>query len=193
VPARAGPDQLPTYAMMGAVTDENLAHDIDAICRLSGEFTLRSGQVSSEYFDKYLFEAQPELLARVAAEMVDLVPDDTELLGGLELGGIPIATMVSSRTGLPALFVRKKAKEYGTCKLAEGPDVEGRRVTLVEDVITTGGAVRDATRALRERGAVVEVVVCAIDRSPAGENPLADVGLEVRPVLTKAELDAARG
>ena len=66
----------------------------------------------------------------------------------------------------------------------------GRRVTLVEDVITTGGAVRDATNALRAAGAIVEVVVCAIDRSPAGENPLADVGLEVRPVLTKADLDA---
>ena len=101
--------------------------------------------------------------------------------------------MVSSLTGRPALFVRKKAKEYGTCKLAEGPDVAGRRVTLIEDVITTGGAVRDATNALRGAGAIVEVVVCAIDRSPAGENPLADVGLEVRPVLTKAQLDAARG
>lgn len=89
--------------------------------------------------------------------------------------------------------MRKKAKEYGTCKLAEGPDVAGRRVTLIEDVITTGGAVRDATNALRQAGAVVEVVVCAIDRSPAGQNPLADVGLEVRPVLTKAQLDAARG
>ena len=89
--------------------------------------------------------------------------------------------------------MRKQAKEYGTCKLAEGQDVAGRRVTLVEDVITTGGAVRDATRALREAGAVVETVVCAIDRSPEGENPLADVGLEVRPVLTKAQLDAARG
>ena len=52
----------------------------------------------------------------------------------------------------------------------------GRRVTLIEDVITTGGAVRDATRALREAGAVVETVVCAIDRSPGGQNPLADVG-----------------
>ena len=88
--------------------------------------------------------------------------------------------------------MRKKAKDYGTCKLAEGPDVAGRRVTLVEDVITTGGAVRDATLALREAGATVEVVVCAIDRSPGSENPLADVGLEVRPVLTKADLDAAR-
>ena len=191
VGARTGP--VAGVRHDGAVTDQSLAHDIDASCRLSGEFTLRSGQVSSEYFDKYLFEAQPELLARVAAQMVDLIPDGTELLGGLELGGIPIATMLSARTGLPALFVRKKAKEYGTCKLAEGPDVDGRRVTLVEDVITTGGAVRDATRALREAGAVVETVICAIDRSPVGENPLDDVGLDVRPVLTKAELDAARG
>ncbi len=173
--------------------DSDLARDIDACCRLSGEFTLRSGQVSSEYFDKYLFEADPQLLVRVARQMVDLVPDDTELLGGLELGGIPIATMVSSLTGRPGLFVRKQAKEYGTCKLAEGPDVVGRRVTLIEDVITTGGAVRDATRALREAGAIVEVVVCAIDRSPGDENPLADVGLEIRSVLTKAQLDAARG
>jgi orotate phosphoribosyltransferase len=170
-----------------------LARDIDACCRLHGEFTLRSGQVSHEYFDKYLFESDPTLLSRVARLMVQLLPHDTELLGGLELGGIPIATMVSSLTGHPALFVRKQAKTYGTCKLAEGPDVAGQRVTLIEDVITTGGAVRDATRALREAGAVVEVVVCAIDRSPEGENPLADVGLEVRPVLTKAILDAARG
>lgn len=178
--------------MGGVSADPGLAADIDACCRLSGTFTLRSGQVSSEYFDKYLFVADPSLLARVARQMVDLVPGGTELLGGLELGGVPIATVLSSLTGHPALFVRKQAKEYGTCKLAEGPDVAGRRVTLVEDVITTGGAVRDATRALRDAGAVVEVVVCAIDRSPEGENPLADVGLEVRPVLTKAELDAAR-
>ena len=169
-----------------------LARDVDACCRLTGEFTLRSGQVASEYFDKYLFESDPALLGRVADEMVGLLPEDTELLGGLELGGIPIATMVSSLTGRPVAFVRTKAKEYGTCKLAEGPDATGRRVTLIEDVITTGGAVRDATRALREAGAVVEVVVCAIDRSPEGQNPLEDVGLEVRAVLTKVELDAVQ-
>ncbi len=176
----------------GPTSEDDLARDVDDCCRLTGEFTLRSGQVATEYFDKYLFEADPALLARVVDRMVDLVPDGTELLGGLELGGVPIATVLSARTGLPALFVRKQAKQYGTCKLAEGPDVAGRRVTLVEDVITTGGAVRDATRALREAGAKVETVVCAIDRSPEDTNPLADVGLEVRPVLTKAQLDAAR-
>jgi len=178
----------------GPVTpDDTLAADIDACCRLTGEFTLRSGQVASEYFDKYLFESDPQLLARVARQMVDLVPQDTELLGGLELGGVPLATVVSTLTGRPALFVRKKAKEYGTCKLAEGPDVAGRRVTLIEDVLTTGGAARDATRALRDAGAIVEVVLCAIDRSPVGQNPLADVGLEVRAVLTKAQLDGVHG
>jgi orotate phosphoribosyltransferase len=178
----------------GPVTpDDTLAADIDACCRLTGEFTLRSGQVASEYFDKYLFESDPQLLARVARQMVDLVPQDTELLGGLELGGVPLATVVSTLTGRPALFVRKKAKEYGTCKLAEGPDVAGRRVTLIEDVLTTGGAARDATRALRDAGAIVEVVLCAIDRSPVGQNPLADVGLEVRAVLTKAQLDGVNG
>lgn len=179
------------HADQSSTVDPGLAADIDATCRLSGEFTLRSGQVSDTYFDKYLFEADPLLLARVARLMVPKLPDGTQLLGGLELGGVPIATIVSSLTGLPSLFVRKQAKEYGTCKLAEGPDVSGRRITLIEDVITTGGAVRDATRALRELGAVVEVVVCAIDRSPEGENPLADVDLEVRSVLTRADLDAA--
>src|SRR6187399_2781554 len=178
--------------MAATGSDPSLALDVDTCCRLTGEFTLRSGQVAAEYFDKYLFESDPALLARVVDQMVDLVPEGTELLGGLELGGVPIATVLSSLTGRPALFVRKQAKEYGTCKLAEGSDVAGRRVTLIEDVITTGGAVRDATRELRAAGATVEVVVCAIDRSPAGQNPLDDVGLEVRPVLTKAQLDSAR-
>jgi orotate phosphoribosyltransferase len=177
---------------MAPSTDVALARDIDDHCRLTGTFTLRSGQVASEYFDKYLFETDPDLLARVAAAMVPLVPGDTDLLGGLEMGGIPIVTVLSAQSRLPALFVRKQAKTYGTNKLAEGPDVAGRRVTLVEDVITTGGAVRDATRALRGAGATVETVVCAIDRSPGEDNPLADVGLEIRSVLTKADLDAAR-
>lgn len=172
------------------MTDETLAADIDAACRLHGSFTLRSGQVSDTYFDKYLFEAQPALLDRVATQMVDLLPEGTELLGALEMGGIPIATMVSAKTGIPVVFIRKKAKEYGTAKLAEGPSYDGKRVTLIEDVITSGGAVRDAVSALRPDGAIIDTVVCAIDRSPVAGEALRDVDLEIRPVLTKAELDA---
>ncbi|MFD2796173.1 orotate phosphoribosyltransferase [Promicromonospora vindobonensis] len=174
------------------ISDSTLARDVDAACRLTGTFTLRSGQAASEYFDKYLFETDPALLARVARQMVPLIPPGADLLGGLELGGVPIVTVLSGLTGTGALFVRKQAKEYGTAKLAEGPPVDGRRVVLIEDVITTGGAVRDATLALRSAGALVDTVVCAIDRSPVGTAPLADVGLEVRAVLTKADLDAER-
>jgi orotate phosphoribosyltransferase len=168
-----------------------LARDLIARCRLHGTFTLRSGQTSTEYFDKYLFESDPALLARVAGHMAALIPADTELLGGLELGGVPLATVLSQVTGIPALFVRKQAKTYGTARLAEGADPAGRHVLLVEDVITTGGAVTIAAGALRGLGATVTTVVCAIDRSRPGGTGLADEGIEVRPVLTKALLDAA--
>ena len=170
---------------------ERLADDIDAIARLTGTFTLRSGQIATEYFDKYRFEAQPVLLARIAAALAPLVPTDTEVLAGLEMGGIPIVTALSMHTGLPAAFVRKEAKKYGTARLAEGADIEGRRVTVVEDVITTGGQVVISTNQLRELGAKVDHVLCVIDRSPDHGAALAAEGLALHALLTRAQLDEA--
>lgn len=169
---------------------ENLARDIDARCRLNGQFTLRSGQNANTYFDKYLFESDPVLLERVVRRMVELVPANVDMLGGLELGGVPLATLLSHMTGLPTLFVRKEAKTYGTCRLAEGGDPGGRMILLVEDVISTGGAIRNATQALRGLGATVTTVVCAIDRPEAEVHPLAADGLEVRSVLKQSQLDS---
>lgn len=170
-------------------TLEELAADLDATCRITGDFVLRSGLTTDQYFDKYRFEGDPLLLRRVAEAMVPLLPHDTEVLGGLELGGVPIATMISSLTGIPAVFVRKEAKRYGTRRLAEGSDVTGRVVTLVEDIITTGGAVGNAAMALRDLGARVHTVVCAINRSEPSANHLLDVGVTTRALLTKADLD----
>lgn len=178
--------------MLWRVDHAELALAIDATCRLTGEFTLRSGLLATEYFDKYRFESDPVLLRAVAEHMVPLVPDGTDLLGGLELGGIPIVTVLSGLIGIPAVFIRKHAKTYGTLRLAEGADVTGRRVTLVEDVLTTGGAVRDATSALRDLGASVDVVLCAIDRSGQPDGPVSDIGLQIRSVLTRTDLDTAR-
>jgi len=169
-----------------------LARDVDRLCRLRGTFTLRSGTQAHEYFDKYLFEADPALLLRVTTRMVPLLPHDTQAIAGLELGGVPIVTVLGQLTDLPTAFVRKQAKEYGTRKLAEGSDLAGRKVTLIEDVITTGGAVRNAALALRERGAEVDLVVCAIDRQEPSGNVLDEIGIEIRPVLTRAMLDAVR-
>ena len=171
----------------------DLAARVYAAAHLEGEFLLRSGVVSDEYFDKYRFEADPVLINDIAAAMVPLLPRRAQLLGGLELGGIPLCTMVSQLTGTPARFIRKEAKTYGTLKIAEGGDLEGYNVCLIEDVITSGGAVIDATHALRDEGATVDTVVCVIDRQSGGREKLAELGLEMRAVFTKQDLeDAAR-
>jgi orotate phosphoribosyltransferase len=120
--------------------------------------------------------------------MLALVPQDAEILAGLELGGVPLATAMSLESGLPAAFVRKAAKKYGTCRAVEGGDVRGRRVVIVEDVITTGGAVADAAALLSGEGAAIVGIVCAIWRGgdPMRLAPLPDV--PVFAALTEAEL-----
>ncbi len=168
-----------------------LARRIHDRAHLTGEFQLRSGATSSEYFDKYLFEADPALLREISAALVDLLPPDADALAGLELGGIPLATMMSQLSGLPTLFVRKQAKTYGTCRLAEGGDVAGRRLVVVEDVLTSGGQVVASSRALRERGAQITVAVCVVDREVGGVEALAAEDLELRAAFTVTQLLAA--
>ncbi len=169
----------------------DLVDRVNAIARLTGTFTLRSGQVATEYFDKYRFESDPTLLAEIAEALVPLVPPGTEVLAGLELGGVPIATALSLRTGIPAAFVRKQAKPYGTARLAEGVDIEGKVVLVVEDVITTGGQVVISTADLRGLGAKVSHVVCVIDRSPDHAAALTAQRLTLSALFTRAELDEA--
>jgi orotate phosphoribosyltransferase len=154
--------------MMEGVDKADLARRVQEACYLTGHFVLRSGQEATFYFDKYLFESDPRLLQAVAQLAAPLIPEGTEVLAGLELGGVPIATALSLLTGLPQVMVRKEAKAYGTAKLAEGPDVEGKRVLVVEDVITTGGQVVTSTKDLRDRGALITTVLCVIDRQPPG-------------------------
>ncbi len=169
----------------------SLAARLADIATLSGEFTLRSGLVADTYFDKYQFEAEPELLAAVAEQMAPLIPADTELLAGLELGGVPVATALSLATGIPTVFVCKKAKEYGTAKLAEGPAIEGRKLTIVEDVVTTGGQVVTSTGDLRERGAVVSTALCVIDREQGGTEAFAAIDLSLVSLFTRTDLETA--
>jgi orotate phosphoribosyltransferase len=141
-----------------------LAADLNAAAKLRGQFVLRSGQTATEYFDKYRFESNPALLLRVAVAMMALVPAKGQVLAGLELGGVPIATAMSLVSGLPVAFVRKEPKPYGTCLAVEGQPVAGKRVVIVEDVVSTGGAVRDGAARLAEAGATLIGVVCTLWR-----------------------------
>jgi orotate phosphoribosyltransferase len=177
----------------GEAAAVSLAGDIFERAYITGRFRLRSGAASAEYFDKYRFESDPHLLRRIAERMASLVPDGTEALAGLEMGGIPVATMLSQATGLPALFIRKKAKEYGTCRFAEGGEVEGRRLLIVEDVVTSGGQIVESVRALARRGAIVSDVVCVIDRESGGADNLRREGLRFYALFTMSALKSAAG
>jgi orotate phosphoribosyltransferase len=171
------------------MTRIELAASIRASARLEGTFRLRSGALTTEYFDKYRFESDPRLLRAIVEELVSLVHPSTELLAGLELGGVPIATALSLLTGLPCVFVRKRAKEYGTCRLAEGAEVSGRRLLVVEDVVTSGGQVVSSCQDLRALGAIVEHAVCVIDRDAGGPERLWAAGVELRALFTTSDLD----
>src|SRR5215468_4594882 len=168
-----------------------LAGRVNAVCRLRGRFVLRSGRIADEYFDKYQFEADPALLDALASRLAALVPDGIEVLAGLELGGIAVVTALGRHTGLPCAFVRKAAKQYGTARLAEGADVAGRAVLVVEDVVTSGGQIAISTKDLRALGARVEHALCVIDRQEGGAQALAAEGIALRALLTRSDLDEA--
>ncbi len=170
---------------------DNLAADLYRVARLTGTFDLRSGRTATEYFDKYQFEARPDLLQQIASRLAPLIPDGTDVLAGLELGGVPVATALSLHTGLPVAFVRKKAKTYGTRRVAEGADLAGRQVLVVEDVVTSGGQILLSTKDLRDLGAVVDTALCVVDRESGGREALADAGICLVSLLTATDLASA--
>jgi orotate phosphoribosyltransferase len=165
-----------------------LAENIYNASHLEGHFKLRSGQISNEYFDKYLFESEPKILSEIVRQMAKLVPAGTEILAGLEMGGIPVATALSIQTGIPAAFVRKKAKEYGTCKLAEGTDIRSKNVCIIEDVVTTGGQIILSAADLKQLDAQIKYVLCVIERESKSRDNLKENGLELISLFTMADL-----
>lgn len=156
---------------------------------ISGHFVLRSGLTSDTYFDKYQFESDPVLLRAIAEAMAPLVPPGTEVLAGLEMGGIPIVTMLSQVTNIPAAFIRKEPKDYGTCRYAEGASLQGKRFILVEDVVSSGGALIDALSKLKADGMVPEIALCVINRQSGGAEALQAAGLALKALFSFEEIE----
>ena len=182
------PDASRRSVHNGGVT---LAARVYAASHLTGTFVLRSGRTADRYFDKYRFESDPDLLAEIVEALAPLVPPGIEGLAGLELGGVPLATMLSSVTGLPAFFVRKEPKKYGTERVCEGGDIAGRNLLIVEDVVTTGGQVVLSAQDLRSEGAVVAHALCVIDREGGGAGVVGAEGITLRALFTMSELEVA--
>lgn len=172
------------------MTKTELAKQIRAVSYLTGEFKLRSGNISNFYWDKYRFESDPALLTAIAKEMVKLLPSGYDGLAGLELGGIPLATAISLQTGMPCFYVRKEAKIYGTCNLIEGGAETGSNLVVIEDVITTAGQVCTSIEQIRAAGYTVEHVVAVIDRQAGGGEKISAFGCSFASVFTLEALEA---
>jgi orotate phosphoribosyltransferase len=158
---------------------------------LEGDFLLRSGRRSRYYLDKYRFETEPSLLAGIGRELARMVGEHApgvDLLAGPELGAVPLAAVTSIETGLPYLLVRKAAKEYGTANRLEGVFEPGQTVCVVEDVVTSGGALLQAVDALREADLNVSAAICVIDREEGGAEAIASAGITFASLFTSSSL-----
>lgn len=123
--------------------------------------------------------------------MSKLIPDQTEILAGLEMGGIPIATTLSQLSNIPTIFVRKIAKKYGTSNLAEGCGVKGKNVLIIEDIVTSGGQIILSAKKLRKLGANIQNVLCVIDREEGATKNLTKENLELISLFKMSELKSS--
>jgi orotate phosphoribosyltransferase len=171
-----------------AAEREGLAADLVAAAYLEGDFLLRSGRRSRYYFDKYLFETQPGILRRLGRFLAELVPAETQRLAAPELGAVLLGGAVSMETELPLVIVRKETKDYGTSRLIEGRLEAGERVTLIEDVLTTGGEALRAAEKVRQAGGEVLALIAVLDREEGAAEAIRDAGLDFRPLFRRSEL-----
>ena len=167
---------------------EALARELVKASYLKGDFVLRSGRRSNRYFDKFLFETDPALLKELGRHIAELIPKETQRLAAPELGAVLLGGAVSMDTGLPLVLVRKEPKGYGTAKQLEGRFEPGERVTVIEDVVTTGGDSLRSVQVLRGVGLDVIQLVVVLDRGEGGEDNIRQAGIPYTPLFRIQDL-----
>jgi len=167
----------------------DLGRELVKASYLKGDFVLRSGKRSNRYFDKFLFETDPAVLRRLGKHLARLVPVETQRLAAPELGAVLLGGAVSMESGLPLVLVRKEPKGYGTSKQIEGRFEPGDRVTVIEDVVTTGGDSLRSAQVLRDAGVEVIHLVVVLDRGEGGEENIRAAGIPYSPLFRIADLE----
>ena len=173
------------------MTDAELRSAIREHAYLEGDFLLRSGRRSRYYLDKYRFETRPDLLRPIGERIARAVREhepEASRLAGPALGAVALAAAASLESGLPFVIVREAAKGYGTANRIEGVYESGDVVCLIEDVVTSGGALLEAVEAVREAGLVVRTAVCVVDREEGGADALARQAVRLRPLFRASEI-----
>ena len=164
---------------------------------MEGDFTLSSGRKSDYYFDCRQSSLNPGgawLIGTIFLHM--LQGTGAKAVAGMTLGADPLVTATSMLAyhhdmHLPALIVRKQAKEHGAGRQIEGLAnvTPGDGVVVLEDVVSTGGSVLKACKAVEEAGLKVIAVFCILDREePGGAQVFAQAGYELRSIFTREQL-----
>ncbi len=155
-----------------------------------GDFTLTSGAKSRYYVDVKAAMTDPATLRAIGAAMAAVAKEHGpfDAVAGMELGAVPIATAVSLESGLPLMMIRKGERQHGTGRRIEGPDADGKRVFVVEDVTTSGGSTVQAVEVLRAAGAVVSHGCVVVDRDSGGIEALEAVDVTLHALARASEL-----
>lgn len=158
---------------------EQLKAYMQGCFKYEGPYTLSSGLQSQYYYDGKGATQDPAAAWLIGNALIDLIVESSaEAVGGLEIGAVPIAdavgiaALVTRNIRIPTFIVRKQAKSHGnTLNVAEAnmPDgtrllSNGRRVAIVDDVITTGGSIQKAIDTVTQLGCIVTVVIALVER-----------------------------
>lgn len=152
-----------------------------------GDFTLTSGKKATYYIDLRKLSLDHRAAPLIGQVMLDLIDDvdGVVAVGGLTMGADPIASAilhqgVARGKTYDAFVVRKEPKDHGRGRQVEGPDLDGKRVIVVEDTSTTGGSPLKAIEALEKVGAIVAGVAVVVDRATDARAKIESAGYEYR-------------
>jgi len=166
----------------------------DIGCVKFGQFKLKSGLMSPIYIDLRLLVTHPTVLKQVGQVMAhkisqfSILNSQFQRLAAIPYAGLPIGIAVSLETGLPLIYPRKEAKDYGTAKLIEGEYQDGETALLVDDLITKGTAKIESLKPLTDEGLIIKDVLVLIDREQGGTAELATRGVALHSVFTLSHM-----
>ena len=148
-----------------------------------GDYTLTSGKKSPYYIDLRQTISSPITMDWIANSLTRIIlneigKDKIDRILGVPTAGVPFATVVSQKLGIPLIYYRQARKEHGVRKKIEGILERNDRILIVDDLITTGESVIEAAEVVRDQGGVVNELVVLLDREQGGKERLRQSRIE---------------
>jgi orotate phosphoribosyltransferase len=157
-----------------------------------GSFKLTSGKMSSYYIDLRIVPSHPQIFQAAvqmyAATVSQLGLDQFRIVAGIPTSGLVYASALAYQIQKPLIYIRKKAKDWGSGHRIEGVSVEGATVVMVDDVLTTGKSVLEAAEAIRFEKGLAKYALVLVDREEGGAANLASKGIELHSPLRVGEM-----